>query len=445
MAGHGWLFASGHRAKEGKNQFIARVESGTLDSGRVRVNCFAVKNPRPTPDLASGKPLCENVFRFDMKILLAADSFKDALPASEVCQALARGIRAAWPDANIQICPLADGGEGTAESLREQLGLLPVQVQAADPLGRPMPSAYLCSADGRTVFVEMARTAGLQILPPDERNPLLTSTLGMGQQVSDALRRGAQRLVLAIGGSATNDAGIGMATALGWRFLGKNNNLLDPIGKNLIEIHTIIPPIERPSAMVQVICDVTNPLFGPTGAAYVYARQKGADEAAIAQLDAGMRHFAAVAARHGYSLSPDAPGSGAAGGMGYGTRLFLGATLHPGADLVMDLLDFDKNLANADLVLTGEGMIDAQTAHGKLVQRLCRRAIAQGVPVVAFCGRLEATEAELRAIGLQAAFCINAGEEALPLPVLLGRAAANLERTAHRVFTESSLIRGLLP
>ncbi len=210
-----------------------------------------------------------------MNILVAADSFKDALNALEVCEAIELGIRAALPEAKIRLCPLADGGEGTYEVLALPLNLHPVEILATDPLFRPITAPYGCSAGGEIAFVEMAKTAGLQLLAPEERNPLWTTSFGTGLQIADALRRSVPQIVLAIGGSATNDAGIGMAAALGWQFLDKNGKALSPVGESLGHITTIVPPVNRPDANVEVICDVTNPLFGPMGAASIYAGQKG--------------------------------------------------------------------------------------------------------------------------------------------------------------------------
>ncbi|MBK7940013.1 MAG: glycerate kinase [Lewinellaceae bacterium] len=373
-----------------------------------------------------------------MKILIAADSFKDALPASKVCGGIEAGIRAARPDAAIRSCPLADGGEGTFEVLAAQLAMQTTFVTAQDPLSRPIVAKYGLHAPGRTAFIEMAETAGLQLLLPEERNPLRSTSFGVGQQIADALRRGARHIVLAIGGSATNDAGIGMAAALGWQFLDKNGLTLPPVGGSLSQITTIIPPANRPDAQVEVICDVTNPLFGPTGAAYIYARQKGADIAAIEQLDKGLRHFARVVTQTDSAPDPLLPGSGAAGGMGYGAMLFLNAELRRGIDLVLDLLDFEEKLAWADVVVTGEGKIDGQTAQGKLVQGLCRRAARHGKPVVALCGRLEATEKEIQEIGLLAAYSINDATEGAGLAEMLKNTSQNLEKKARHIFSNFS-------
>lgn len=371
------------------------------------------------------------------KILIAADSFKDALPASEVCKALERGIQAARPDLQTRCFPLADGGEGSFEVLAAHLGLKSVEMDACDPLGRPIRAVYGRSADGTTACIEMAQTAGIQLLLPEERNPLKTTTFGTGLQIAHAWKNGARRIILAIGGSATNDAGMGMAAALGWQFLDKNGAALAPIGAHLDKVHRIVSPPGKWEMDVQVICDVTNPLFGPQGAAYVYARQKGADDAAILALDTGLQHFYGIinqsASISGMPTLAAHPGAGAAGGMGYGAMVFLHATLRRGIDLVLELTKFDQQLTWADLIVTGEGKIDAQTASGKLVQGICQHAAAQQIPVVAFCGKLEATTADIEAIGLQAARSIN-GPDDSDLAEMLRKTAQNLENAAAAYF-----------
>ena len=374
-----------------------------------------------------------------MNILIATDSFKDALPAIEVCRAIEAGIRSAKPDANIRLCPLTDGGEGAYEVLASALDMQEVETAACDPLSRPITTAYGYSAERETAFIEMAKTAGLQLLLPEERNPLLTSSFGVGRQIADAIQREAQHIVLAIGGSATNDAGIGMAAALGWQFLDKNGIVLQPVGGSLGQIEAIVPPFRRPKVSVEVICDVTNPLFGQSGAAQVYARQKGADDTVIGQLDAGLQHFARVAGMAGDGPDPDAPGAGAAGGMGFGAMYFLNAGLRRGVDVVLDMLDMETKLIWADLVVTGEGKIDFQTAHGKLIQGLCSRSAQFETPVIAFCGRLDATEKEIRDIGLYAAYSINDLAEEQNLAEMLKNTGANLERSARRIFQTFAL------
>jgi glycerate 2-kinase len=367
-----------------------------------------------------------------MNVLIAADSFKDALSAEDVCFALARGIGQAWPSAQLHCFPLADGGEGTFEVLSAHLQLQKITVSTCDPLQRPLEAPYGLSAHGKTAFIEMAMTAGLPLLRPEERNPLETTTFGMGLQIADALRHGAAHIILAIGGSATNDAGMGMAAALGWRFYDAQGPIDVPTGKDLGRIERIEPPaISLPSCTVEVICDVTNPLYGPFGAAFVYARQKGADDDAIEQLDKGLEHFASFFPH----ISPHTAGAGAGGGMGFAALAFLAARLRRGIDLVLDLTRFEEALVNTDLVVTGEGKIDAQTAHGKLIHGICRRAALHTKPVVAFCGKLEATETEIRQIGLQQAWSINP-PEMTDLQLMLQNTKNNLENTAKNMFAD---------
>lgn len=368
-----------------------------------------------------------------MHVLIAADSFKDALPAARVCQALAAGIRRARPDVQITEFPLSDGGEGAFEVLARHLGLQTIGAETVDPLFRPIRASYGLSAGGDTAFVEMARASGLQLLRPEERNPLHTTTFGTGLLLADAQRRGAIRAVLAIGGSATNDGGTGMAAALGWRFLDASGHELPPTGESLRRIARILPPEAATELrQVDVICDVTNPLYGPEGAAAVYAPQKGATSPAVAELDAGLRQLARTTEqqlrRPGLA---HVPGAGAAGGLGFGALAFLNATLYRGIDLVLDLTRFDEALARADLVVTGEGKLDGQTLHGKLIHGICRRAARRGAPVIAFCGRIEASPEQIRAIGLQRAICIN--ETDRPLPELLAQTGENLERAAEKM------------
>ena len=367
-----------------------------------------------------------------MRILIASDSFKDALSAPEVCRSIAAGIRQNQGDADIAVFPLADGGEGTFDVLSFHLDLHTVEVDTFDPLFRPIRASYGLSADGSTAVVELAGASGLQLLARQERNPLHTSTYGTGLLLADAIDKGVSKIILALGGSATNDAGAGMASALGWHFLDDSGREIAATGLGLSQVSRIIPPELVIVPETEVICDVTNPLFGPEGAAFVYARQKGADEFSISVLDAGLRHVARLAAEQlDKGGLAQMPGAGAAGGAGFGAMAFLGATLRRGADLVMDIAGLDDALAKTDLVITGEGQLDGQTLHGKLVQSICRRAARSGVPVVALCGRLTASPEQLAAIGLRAAWSIN--EVELPLQEMLDKTAENLTRTAAQI------------
>lgn len=363
-----------------------------------------------------------------MRILIACDSFKDALPAADVCAAIARGLRRSGKlGLDLTQMPLSDGGEGVLEILRCTLGLTPVNLVVADPLFRPVTASYGISADGMTALVEMAEASGLQRLTIGERNPLLTSTYGTGELLADAKARGVRRVLLALGGSATNDAGIGAAAALGWKFLGATGEALRPVGGALQRIDRMIAPAGRAFDQVDVLCDVTNPLFGPQGAAFVYGRQKGGTDESLNQLDQGLRHIAElVEAQLNQKGLATVPGAGAAGGFGFGALVFLGAKLKRGIEMVLDLVGFEDAARKADLIITGEGRLDDQSGKGKVVQGVCSRA--GKVPVVAVCGTVSITQDQAKAMGLKAAISINPDER--PLPEMLAATAENLEKTA---------------
>ncbi len=367
-----------------------------------------------------------------MKILIATDSFKDALPAIKVCEAIARGIKNAAPDIETILFPLGDGGEGTAEVLTFHAQGQMIDLQVHDPLFRPIKAAYGISADGKIAFIEMAEAAGLQLLKPSERNPLQTSTFGVGEMIAHAIQNGVSKVLLCIGGSATNDAGIGMAGALGYQFLDNEGAVMakeNLIGKSLHKLERLIPPPAQAAIETVVLCDVDNPLFGEKGAALVYARQKGADETAIAQLDKGLQHVARILQNHFGKDFSALSGAGAAGGLGAGAMAFLNAQLRPGIDTVLDITDFEKKLSGVDLIITGEGRIDVQTLHGKLISGLVKRA--KGIPVIALCGALLATPEELKQIGLQAAFSIL--NRPMNLEEALQQTTNLLEHTAQQV------------
>ena len=362
-----------------------------------------------------------------MHILIACDSFKDALDAENVCHAIARGLKRSHPSIRVTEMPLSDGGEGVLDILRKALVLKNVALSVCDPLGRPVTASYGLSAEGGTALVEMATASGLQLLTQVERNPLLTSTFGTGQLMADARTRGAKTALLAIGGSATNDAGIGMAAALGWQFLDAAGARVHPDGGNLQQITKIVPPPQPLFDKVEVLCDVTNPLYGPNGAAWIYGPQKGGNTESLTHLDAGLHHIAAlVESQLGRPGLADVPGAGAAGGLGFGGIAFLNATLKRGIEMVLDLVGFDAAVRNADLVITGEGHIDGQSLQGKLIQGVCARA--GKTPVIALCGKLSASETDVQAVGLKAAYSINKVQR--PLAEMLAATGQNLEQTA---------------
>jgi glycerate 2-kinase len=364
-----------------------------------------------------------------MKVLIASDSFKDALDSFGVCEAIAQGIRRCDLSIEIQKFPLSDGGEGCMDVLAFHLGGAIKNVQVHDPLMRPIMASYLISADRKTAFIEMAKTCGLELLSKDERRPMQTSTFGMGEMILDAISQGVKDICISIGGSATNDAGMGMARALGYTFYDQNQNVLDGIGKDLIHVHSfqVDANVKTKLSEIQFItlCDVNNPLYGKNGAAYVFAKQKGASDIEIAFLDQGLKHFSEIMSKSDFT---QLEGAGAAGGMGFGTMVFLNAKLVSGISQIMSLTNFEDAVKKADLVITGEGKIDHQTTQGKLINGLTDLASKYGKPVIALCGQLLATQEVVKNLGLKAAIPISQKDE--PLDVLLQKTKVNLEQTA---------------
>jgi glycerate kinase len=369
-----------------------------------------------------------------MRILIASDSFKDALPAEAVCQAIEKGLITANDKFEVTAMPLADGGEGTAAILAHHTGGQMVEDRASNPRFEPIMAQYGMSGDGKTAFIEMASASGLQLLKPKERNPLKTSTMGTGALIIAAMGRGAEKIILGLGGSATNDAGMGMAAALGYRFLDEQGQELKPVGENLSKVHRIDDRmlfLDPRQIEIITLCDVDNPLFGEQGAARVFAPQKGADPAAVELLDAGLRHIAPQMEKLAGKPIAEVPGSGAAGGMGAGCLTYLGASLKPGIETIMEVAGFEAALDQADLVITGEGRLDEQTLRGKLIKGITQRARQKAVPVIALCGALQASPEAVRSIGLQAAFSIQ--NRPVDLATALEETASRLEETAFHV------------
>jgi glycerate 2-kinase len=339
-----------------------------------------------------------------MKILLAPDKFRGSLTAPEVCQAMTEGIHAISPDIEVISLPMADGGEGTLDLLLWYSEGQKIVEKVHDPLGRIIEAEYGISADGKTAFIEMATASGLRLLEKNERNPLKTSTLGTGEMIKSAIKRGVENIIMGIGGSATNDAGIGMAKALGWKFLDEDNHELEPIGENLIKIKKVEPPINDKNLegiKFTVACDVTNPLHGKNGAAYVYAPQKGADEQAVLLLDEGLKNIESILKKaSNLEVGIKGMGFGAAGGLGFGSVAFLNAELKEGVKLLMDFCNFDNHLHKVDLIITGEGKIDNQTLQGKLIKGITDKATEKNIPIAAICGTLAVTPKELNEIGI---------------------------------------------
>lgn len=321
-----------------------------------------------------------------MKIIIAPDSFKESATAAEIAAAMQRGVLAVCPQAETVLLPMADGGEGFSVAILSALGGQTRRVRVCGPLGEVIEAEYALVNDGRTAVMDMAACAGMMLLPPEKRNPLHTTTCGVGQMLLDAVECGAQEILLGLGGSATVDGGCGMAQAIGAEFFDSKGRMEGPIcGGMLSQVQRIeLNGIDERLSKIRIraACDVVNPLLGPLGAARVYGPQKGADVAAVEKLEAGLARLAVMLPE----TFADFPGAGAAGGLGFGSVAFLGAGIEHGAELLMDACDFNAKLAGADLVLTGEGRMDGQTVHGKTCQAIARRAQNFGVPVLALVG-----------------------------------------------------------
>ncbi|MFK7932221.1 MAG: glycerate kinase [Saprospiraceae bacterium] len=324
-----------------------------------------------------------------MNILIAPDKFKGSLSAQAVCTALQKGLQSARSDIEITTKPLADGGDGSLAVLDHYLNLKTIERSVYDPLMRSITAHYKFDLKTKTAYIEMSAASGLVLLKEEERNPLKTTTYGTGELIQDAIEQGAETIYLFIGGSATNDGGIGIANALGYEFYDKNDKLIPPTAEFLNRLSYIendnVINIEQID--IKVICDVNNPFFGENGAAYVYARQKGAhSDIMILFLDHVLKHLAKVLVQQGYPEISNIPGAGAAGGVGGGMMAFFDATLLSGIQMFIELTKLEKAIANCDLIITGEGKLDAQTAQGKVISGVCALAKKYDKPVIAVCG-----------------------------------------------------------
>ncbi|MHA4808096.1 glycerate kinase [Flavitalea flava] len=368
-----------------------------------------------------------------IRILIAPDKFKGSLTSFELCSLIEKGLRMASPDFHIVQLPLADGGDGLLEIITHYTPSEMLEEEVQDPLSRPVRAGWLLSADGQTAFIEMARASGLSLLDPREYDPLLSSTYGTGQLIGAAIRSGVKEIILGIGGSATNDGGIGMAAALGYRFLDAKGKELRPSGGSLLQLARIEAPPgfegkgrqggkdgpEWKDIRIRVACDVRNPLCGSLGATRVYGPQKGAGPREIEILEEGMLNLVELLKKDlGLDLA-NREGAGAAGGLGAGCMAFLGAELVRGVDLVMEYSKAARHIAEADWIITGEGKMDGQTLQGKLVAGIAELGRQSGKRVIAICGTLDLTVSELQQTGLTAAFSI------LPRPMSLEEALQN--------------------
>src|SRR6202521_1724576 len=366
-----------------------------------------------------------------MKVVVAPNAFKGSLSAPQAAAAIARGVREVFPEAEVVEIPVADGGDGTLEALvtAHRGEYRPAEVEG--PLGEPVQAAYGLIDTGRTAVVELASASGLALLPPSRRDPRRASTYGFGQLLDAARKAGVDHVIAGIGGSATNDGGAGMAQALGYRLLDATGHDLPRGGAALLQLEQIgatgVDPRWR-LLKVDVACDVTNPLTGPEGASFVYGPQKGADRQTVRMLDGALAHLADVIERDLGKRVADIPGAGAAGGTGAGLIAFLDARLMPGAALVVDASGFDRQLTGAQLVITGEGRVDSQTAYGKAPGEVARRAQAAGIPTLLLAGSKGAGWETLSQKGVSAV--VTRAEEGDNLDQLM--------RDAYRALTQAA-------
>lgn len=370
-----------------------------------------------------------------MKFVFASDSFKGSLSSQRISELLEQSARQVFPGCETVKLAVADGGEGTADTVTKALGGVWRTIPVKGPLGEERRAAYGLLPGGGAI-IEMAAASGLPLVPEEQRNPLYTTTFGVGQMIADALEQGCREFWLAIGGSATNDGGMGALEALGVRFLDEKGAPLPGIGASLERVRSVdtsgLLPQAR-EAKFYVLCDVDSPLTGEQGAAFVFAPQKGADAPTVVRLDRGLCQYADVAAAHLGQDLRNVPGAGAAGGLGFGLMAFLQAQLRPGVEAVLNLLDFDRKIKGADLVVTGEGRMDSQSARGKVPAGVGKRCLQAGVPAVAIAGSLGHGYEAIYDCGIRSVVTTVSG--IMPLQEAMERAEELYRDAARRLFS----------
>ncbi|SFR14181.1 MULTISPECIES: glycerate 2-kinase [unclassified Enterobacter] len=344
-----------------------------------------------------------------MKIVIAPDSYKESLSASEVAQAIEKGFREIFPQAHYVAVPVADGGEGTVEAMIAATQGSEQVARVTGPLGTAVDARWGMSGDGKTAFIEMAAASGLALVPPELRNPLITTSRGTGELILHALDHGARNIIIGIGGSATNDGGAGMVQALGAKLCDANGTSIGYGGGSLNTLNTIdisgLDPRLKACA-IRVACDVTNPLIGEKGASRIFGPQKGATEALIVELDNNLAHYASVIKKSLRVDVKDVPGSGAAGGMGAALMAFLGAELRSGIEIVTEALNLEEHIHDCTLVVTGEGRIDSQTINGKVPMGIATVAKKYHKPVIGIAGSLTHDVGVVHTCGIDAVFSV---------------------------------------
>lgn len=372
-----------------------------------------------------------------MKILVAIDSLKGSLSSLEAGAAIEQGIKRVYKSADITVKPLADGGEGTVEALVSGMGGKLITVNVTDALGEKVDAVYGMIESKKLAVMEMAAAAGITLVEERKRNPKNTTTYGVGEMILDAVKRGCRDFIIGIGGSATNDGGMGMLEAMGVNFYNEDGGKLGPYGLDMLRVASVdasgmVPELKE--CTFRIACDVENPLCGPMGAAHVYGPQKGATPQMVEQLDAGLQNYADVIKRQLKLDNINVPGSGAAGGLGYAFVTFLQGKLEPGISIILDTVDLEKEIKEADLIITGEGRLDAQTAMGKAPAGVAKLAKKYDKKVIAFCGAATEDAAECNKAGMDAYFpilrCPMTVEEAMQSDT----AKHNIVLTAEQVF-----------
>lgn len=372
-----------------------------------------------------------------MKIVIAVDSFKGCLSSSSIAKAVEEGIFNTLPECEVIKVPIADGGEGTVEALVDATQGKKITLPVHNPLMQPIHAGYGMTGDGRTAIIEMSAASGLDLIPLKPGNIMNTTTYGTGEMIADAIKRGCRNFIIGVGGSATNDAGTGMMQALGVRFTDDTGKEVEKGGKSLSAIRHIDTQNQLPELQdctFHIATDVTNPFYGPQGAACIFGPQKGGDEEQIKILDRGMKHLAGLIFETTGKDISYLPGSGAGGGMGGGCVAFLQATISSGIELIMDYLRFDELIQGADLLITGEGRMDRQTLFGKVPVGIARAAASRHIPVIAITGQVDTTaDKALREAGLSAIFPIHPAPISLEKAMQPDYAYRNIRRTVEQI------------
>lgn len=371
-----------------------------------------------------------------MKVVIAIDSFKGSLTSLEAGKAVKDAVLRADPSAEVIIRPLADGGEGTVEAMAIGLGGEMIEAEVTGPLGEPVRAKY-CIVKGSTAVIEMAAAAGLPLVPADKRDPMNTTTYGVGELIRDAIARGCRSFIVGIGGSATNDGGIGMLSALGFEFLDKSGNIIPLGAKGLgllasVSTENVLPELGECS--FRVACDVNNPLCGERGCSAVYGPQKGATPESVEIMDKWLARYAEIAKNVFPNADPECPGAGAAGGMGFAFKTFMNAALESGISIILDETELERYIADADIVVTGEGRLDFQTVMGKAPIGVAKLAKKHGKRVIAFAGCVTEDAEDCNNHGIDAFFPIVRGVTTLDDALDKDNAYKNLTASAYQVF-----------